>query len=312
MKNIYCLLFALFISLGGLHASSPPKGKLKKITPPPGTITIAENFYADECEITNIDYLEYLFWTKRVYGETSPTYRAALLDTLVWQHELSYSEPYTTYYHSHPAYIDYPVVGISYEQAKNYAKWRSDRVFEMMLIQKNLIKARYEGIDENNHFTIERYFAGEYFDEKPQYDVPYPEYRLPTEAEWEQLATAGVDTVQYQWGIDYRQYPHRRWDDHLANLKYPPVVAHNQKGDEFLLNFNADLTAPKRSYFPNEFGLYNMIGNVAEMVEEQGVAKGGSFTHKAADVGIKTKFAYHEPQSWLGVRYVCRWVMPKG
>ncbi len=89
------------------------------------------SFYMDETEVTNLDYLEYLFWLKRVYGESYPeVYKNALPDTLVWRDKLGYNEPYVKNYLRHPAYKNYPVVGVSWQQATDYCAWRTDRVNE--------------------------------------------------------------------------------------------------------------------------------------------------------------------------------------
>ncbi len=58
----------------------------------------------------------------------------ALPDTLVWRDELDYNEPYINNYLRHPAFNNYPVVGVSWEQANDFCKWRTDRVNEKILI----------------------------------------------------------------------------------------------------------------------------------------------------------------------------------
>ena len=64
---------------------------------------------------SNLDYLEYLYWLNRVYGTDYPgVYRKALPDTLVWRDKLAYNEPLVEYYFRHPAYRNYPVVGVTW------------------------------------------------------------------------------------------------------------------------------------------------------------------------------------------------------
>ena len=58
----------------------------------------------------------------------------------------------------------------------------------------------------------------------------------------------------------------------------------------------------------NKFKLYNTIGNVCEMVDEKGLAKGGSWNHPYKDAKIENQFRYEEPQAWVGIRSVCEWV----
>ena len=101
----------------------------------PRTVTVS-SFYMDEGEITNYDYLEYLYWLDRVYVpvDLQSVYYAALPDTACWRHKLAYNEPYVENYLRYPAYRDYPVVGVSWVQATKYCAWRTDRVNEQILI----------------------------------------------------------------------------------------------------------------------------------------------------------------------------------
>jgi formylglycine-generating enzyme required for sulfatase activity len=149
----------LFTTLIFLATAFVPK-KNKKEFLPPGTVKINDTLYADETEISNFSWLEYQLWTYRKYGYNSPQYKAVLPDTLVWREKNSYNEPYVKYYLRHPAYRQYPVVGISYEQVIEYCKWRTERVKEFMCISK-----KYELIDF--------------------------EYRLPTKKEWEFMSNNG-------------------------------------------------------------------------------------------------------------------------
>ncbi|NJN78175.1 MAG: SUMF1/EgtB/PvdO family nonheme iron enzyme [Saprospiraceae bacterium] len=165
---------------------------------PPMTVKLDNNLFMDETEISNINYREYLYWTKSIFGEESTNYTSALPDTLVWNNAiLSYGEPYIATYFRHPAYNDYPVVGVSYEQAKKYAQWRSDRVFEQILILKKVIVP--STYTSENYFTIERYFKGEIQGVKPDVSIPYPAYRLSnSKPKWEKDDAQGF-TKQRIW-----------------------------------------------------------------------------------------------------------------
>ena len=77
----------------------------------------------DETEVKNLDYREYLYWISRVFDEYPEVYQRALPDTLVWRSKLAYNEPYVEYYFRHPAYQDYPVVGVNWLQANDYCAW---------------------------------------------------------------------------------------------------------------------------------------------------------------------------------------------
>lgn len=258
---------------------------------PPTRVTVS-SFYMDETEITNTDYLEYLHWLKRVFLNTDPdlyskVYRDALPDTLVWRNALAYNEPFVDYYLRHPAYANYPVVGVSWLQANEYCKWRTDRVNENVLITKGIME-----VDPNQqgreNFNTGAYLAGQYEGvvrkNLPSLDpnIPerkvrmedgmmFPRYRLPTESEWEFAALANISDGE---NIDDRKLFPWRGNTIRNNKKknYGKIMANNVRGRGDMmgvsgaLNDNAAITAPVKSYWPNDFGLYDMGGNVSEWV----------------------------------------------
>ena len=106
----------------------------------PRRMTVS-SFYMDETEVKNYDWLEYLYWLNRVYGLDYPEVVAkAKPDTLVWREKLAYNEPFVDYYLRHPAYRDYPVVGITWLQANDYCLWRTDRVNEHIMIREGILE----------------------------------------------------------------------------------------------------------------------------------------------------------------------------
>ena len=256
----------------------------------PRKITVS-SFYMDETEISNLHYLEYLYWLTRVYGENYPeVYKKALPDTLVWRDKLAFNEPYVEHYLRHPSYRDYPVVGVNWLQATDFCAWRTDRVNEFILIREGLFDWYNEQRDEDN-FNTDAYLAGQYESGKIV-DLPdlnpsgsgtrpvkmedgmlLPRYRLPTEAEWEYAAYGFVGNTIGERVVERKLYP---WNGHgvrNADQKYLGSMLANYKrgaGDNMgvagKLNDNADITAPVYSYWPNDYGLYNMAGNVSEWV----------------------------------------------
>ncbi|HBR55068.1 MAG TPA: gliding motility lipoprotein GldJ [Flavobacteriaceae bacterium] len=267
-----------------------------------------QSFYMDETEVTNLMYLEYLDWLKRVFPPEDENYRriydGAVPDTLVWRNRLGFNEVMTNNYLRHPAYGDYPVVGVSWLQAVEFSNWRTDRVNELILEEEGFTarNGRYE-VEPGETFSTDTYlnapsmtYGGNdsitkggkrseslakrnkdstnlYVQRKD--GLLLPAYRLPTEAEWEYAALGLVGLRNYNVYRGRKKYP---WDgqytrsakrrsrgDQLANFKqgdgdYGGIAGWSDDG--------ADITAEVKSYEPNDYGLYDMAGNVAEWVAD--------------------------------------------
>ena len=99
------------------------------------------SFRIDKYEVSNKKYRTYIHWLEKIFipiGRDSIV-RAALPDTSVWRTELSYNDPMVEGYFRSNAFNDYPVVGVTWEQANNYCRWRTDRANENTLIKYKLI-----------------------------------------------------------------------------------------------------------------------------------------------------------------------------
>ncbi len=260
----------------------------------PRRVTVS-SFYMDETEVRNVDYREYIYWLQRVYSsDIDPQQKIvanALPDTLVWRDPMAYNEPYVEYYFRHPTFNQYPVVGVNWLQANDYCLWRTDRVNEKKLIDEGIIEMSTDQKGAN-HFTTEAFLLGLY---QPTYREPIPsldpnkdtrnvkmedglllpKYRLPTEAEWEFAAFAlkGNTVDELVW--ERRIYP---WNGHNVRNDQPKSMgqmrANFQRGNGDMmgvagsLNDAGSITTPVKSFWPNDYGLYCMAGNVNEWVAD--------------------------------------------
>ena len=130
------------------------------------------SFFIDKTEVSNLHYREYLYWITNVFGGAGmdSVVTEALPDTLVWRSELAYNEPMVEYYFRHPSYNYYPVVGVTWSQAKAFSVWRT-QIFHSWLQSNG--------------------------------DLFVNDFRLPTESEWERGARGDLDNMHYPWGGPY-------------------------------------------------------------------------------------------------------------
>lgn len=149
--------------------------------------------------------------------ETLPIYP----DTLSWIHDYTYSfnDPITKAYYWHPAYDDYPVVGVSWKQAQAFCVWRTQLLTSYL--------------DDNGETTVQ-------------------DFRLPTESEWEYASRGGLLNDPFPWGGPYIRNSRGCF---LANFK--PLRGNYIDDGGFY-------TVKATAYWPNDYGLYCMAGNVAE------------------------------------------------
>lgn len=142
-------------------------------------------------------------------------------DTLVWVRDFAYSynEPMAKQYFSHPAFGNYPVVGVNWKQATAFCEWRTQTLNSYLIGKKRATETNF---------------------------------RLPTEAQWEYAARGGRSQAPYPWGGPYLR---NRKGCLLANFK-PGRGNYPEDGGFYTVRADA--------YWPNDFGLYCMAGNVAE------------------------------------------------
>ncbi len=175
-------------------------------------------------------------------------------DTLVWIRDFTYSynEPMTRNYFWHPAFDDYPVVGVTWHQATAFTYWRT-----------KLWNSYRRKIGEVNT----------------------EDFRLPTEHEWEYAARGGHELAPYPWG---GYYVRNAKGCILANFK---PGRGNYPEDGGLYTVKAD------AYFPNDYGLYNMAGNVAEWTSSAFYENAYSFLHDL-NPDIRFDAKKDDPKAW--------------
>lgn len=185
-------------------------------------------FFMDETEITNNEYRQFteeITEGSEIDIPIGLTVADLLPDTTVWVKDFThhYGDPMLRYYWSHPAFDDYPVVGVDWTAAKYFTVWRSQHL--------------------NDYRT--------------EVGLPImPGFRLPSEAEWEYAARGGRDMNRYPWGNPY-----------IRNVK-GCLLANFKPGRGNYFDDGFPYTAPVATFFANDYGLYDMSGNVSEWCED--------------------------------------------
>ena len=172
-------------------------------------------------------------------------------DTLSWIHDYTYSyhDPMTQMYFWHPAYDDYPVVGVNWKQARAFCIWRT-QLYNSYL-------------EENGNSFVQ-------------------DFRLPSETEWEYAARGGLELSPYPWGGPYIRNSRGCF---LGNFK-PMRGNYMDDGGVY--------TVKATSYWPNDYGVYCMAGNVAEWTSNAFDESAYSFTHD-----VSTNYEYEAKDSDL-------------
>jgi formylglycine-generating enzyme required for sulfatase activity len=240
-----------------------------------------EHFMISTMEVSNAEYLAFVADVK-AQGDQELLSRV-LPDTSQWLQASAFNEPFKEHYFRHPAYADHPVVNVGREGVLAYCQW----------LQEKLNKEAGKG-------------------------APY-EVRLPMRNEWRHAANGGLQHAVYAWGgpnlrnakgcalANFRQVGGENVRRDPATGRAEVVdkpLTYNYVGVAGALADNMDVTTPVHAYAPNAFGLYNMNGNVAEMLAEPGQAAGGSWRSPGYDVRNESVMAFNGPSPEVGFRVV--------
>jgi sulfatase modifying factor 1 len=219
-----------------------------------------DSYYMYKYEVSNGEYLEFV---NDLNKRDTILSKQMLPDTLVWRDKSSFLEPFVEYYFRHPAYSNYPVVGVSYEQAEFYCEWLTKRYMK-----------------------------------EPKRKFKNAEFKLPSIDQWTYASMGGLDNSPFPWQGYSMQNIKGEW---MANFRVIPqtsigfdilpvqnvygkiehkkilIAGGGRPSHGAFLDDGALITAPVKSYRPNGYGICNMAGNVEEYVTEKGTIKGGSW-----------------------------------
>ncbi len=238
------------------------------------TISI-QSFYMSSSEITNLQYNEFL--TDLRNNDDLESYNIAKIDSTGWTKNtnFTYLEPMENMYHLHPAYDNYPVVNVSKEGAELYCNWLSEK---------------YDSLS-NGEMTLK--------------------FRIPTRAEWIRAASGNNLGAIYSWGGPYLRNDKGCTLANFLRMGSENISRNPETGKmevvkaAYLTPFDESLlVAPTKSYFPNDFGLYNMNGNVSEMVSDGNIAVGGDWYSPGYDIRNSSVKEIDGPEPTVGFRVV--------
>lgn len=232
------------------HAAGPLIGELPQPDVPDRQVTIS-SFFLSPKEVTNAEYRAFLRdsllkGNERGAFETAlktankddakrkatweglyarATTQGLLPDTACWRTDFPYSfnRPMAENYFFHPAFDDYPVLGVTWDQAQAYCAWLSAH---------------------NNAMRAEKGLP------------PQPDFRLPSETEWEYAAMGGAPDDPEDATVGWRQP--QQMSKGLVYTASIKTSEGNYIGDNYMY------TSPSGEFPENPLGLYDMAGNAAE------------------------------------------------
>lgn len=266
------------------------------------------NLYACQTEVTNKEYNQFLSYLLRSnqtslykkYKPDSSPYEGSLLTFFKGYHRLHLETTETKY---DKDYDDYPIVNISYEAAVAYCEWFTD-LYNSTKGKKKFKKVNFR-LPKLKEWQIaalgyKKFQSWELDENEVEVGIP----RNPGEevAVKKRIIPVKGSDILYPWyGVyEYRNKAQNNKNCWLGNFKIPSGVplcpALPAGGDGFTI------TGKTGTYFPNGMGLFDVVGNVTEMIDEKGKACGGSWDHFPEESTIRSINNYSGPSGAVGFR----------
>lgn len=288
MKSALLLFFACVFCLSLTIKQSPQIKKIDGCVYVPsgsyetenGTVSV-KSFWMSQNEITNLEYRTFLFDLKT--QNRTEDFQKALPDTSAWNLQSAYLVPMMNLYFNHPAYNNYPVVNVSADGANLYCKWFEEK-----------LKAT---LSSEISITV----------------------RLPYQVEWTHAASGYLPNAIYSWNGPYLRNEEGKLmanfrivgDENITTVDSVDQLMNNSFDQNYM--DGAFLIAPSQTYSPNNFGLYNMSGNVSELVikpqqgdvqraSQQVVAIGGNWNSTGYDIRITSEIPFEKANPFVGFR----------
>jgi formylglycine-generating enzyme required for sulfatase activity len=233
-----------------------------------------ESFYMLNHEITNIEYREFLDDIKLNERSNFDSYQ---VDSVGWRSKLAYNEVYVENYHRHPAFNYYPVLNVTKDAAKAYCRWMEQKLNQLY---GDKLNAKLE-------------------------------VKLPTRIEWEYAARGGLELNVYAWGGPLIRNAKGQVLCCFNGMDAESIVYDYEKKTYVVMDIPSSLGMDNFSYggpvqtkfYPeNAYGLYEMCGNAAEMVQEEGIALGGSWDSPAGNVTVTSTMPFTGSSREVGFR----------
>jgi len=282
----------------------------------PGTLTakslegrfrpISDRLFAEEAEVRNEQYNEFLAYL--VKNNLNDLYEKYKFDLSAYEEPaLSMMKNYTSariVTKKEKYFTQYPAVNISYEAAMAYCSWLTDQYNGLTERKYKKVKFRLPTVEEFQiaAASIKNPTSWNIDEQMVEVKLYPPGKEFGKDFELKKVS-AGDPDLLYPWFrvYNYRNSPRNQKNCYLGNFKTPD----NEKPCMPERMTSADgwmMMGPVETYFPNDIGLFDVVGNVAEMTSEKGKACGGSWNHPPEESTIKSVNLYDGPDAAIGFR----------